>query len=736
MPDEGRGPSWPRHDPARGSGGHLLTYVLDATPDKLDVITRISEALSIAPRTTSGLPFDSTDPLTSKAGDKTVEGWLASFCHAAFVVTDSFHGVAFSIIFNKPFVAYGNAERGLARFQSLLKAVGLEDRIVVSSDEVDLDRLLRPIDWPTVNRRLAGLRAQSLKFLTDALSDLTEGSGGGDGKPGSAETGSAPADRTGAGAGTSTGTSMGAGTGAGAAPSGTLMRLTATTPVPGSDSHPLNVQCTGCGVCVSEARGTLRMAWTQDGFLEPRATTAGPVPPQAVRVCPFNPAPEKAVEDEDALARIFLHDADRTDPRLGRFLGAYVGYSTAFRPTSSSGGVATYVFDQLLRKGHVDHLFVVRKAPDGQYAYRMFGKDEDILSTSRTRYFPVSLDQLFSAIETVGGRVAVSGVACFIKAIRLKQHYHPQLKDKIPFVSGIICGGLKSRFYTDFLAQSAGIEGAYRDVEYRVKSPQSLSSDYSFSATGTADGQEHRVRMQKLGDMWGTGLFKSRACDFCTDVMTELADISLGDAWLPEYKQDGMGNSVIVTRTPLAEEIIRHGIATRELVARDVSADIAARTQSGGFNHKQKAVKFRMLMEARTGDRAVPFVRPRVLTDSSIAEMLVQILRNRTRAASLSAWRQTGDHRAFLRRMRPALRLLAGVTSARKHSPKVQAAGLEALEGASRRNALDAQIAAIRPMILWIGQNLRAGRIDPATLQAALPDLSAGADRTVQAKRT
>lgn len=708
-------------DQRAASGDHLLTYVLDATSDKLDVITCISEALSIEPRTTSGLPFEAADPLKSKAGDKTVEGWLASFRNAAFVVTDSFHGVAFSIIFNKPFVAYGNAERGLARFQSLLKAVGLQDRIVVSSDEVDLNRLLRPIDWPAVNRRLAGLRARSLKFLTDALSDLPDGNGGGGEKPAPADAGSVPAGPTGAEGGVG--------------PSGTVMHLTARTPVQGTENHPLNVQCTGCGVCVSEAQGALKMAWTRDGFLEPRAI-ASRVPPEAVRVCPFNPAPEKAVEDEDALARIFLPEADRSDPRLGRFLGAYVGYSTAFRPTSSSGGLATYVFDQLLRRGHVDHLFVVGKTSDGRYAYRMFGKDEDIEATSKTRYFPVSLDQLFSAIDAVEGAVAVSGVACFVKAIRLKQHYHPQLKDKIPFVSGIICGGLKSRFYTDFLAQSAGIDGPYQDVEYRVKSPQSLSSDYSFSAKNSADGKEHRVRMQKLGDMWGTGLFKSKACDFCTDVMTELADISLGDAWLPEFKQDGMGNSVIITRTPLAEEIIRHGIGIGELVVRDVSADIAARTQSGGFNHKQKAVKFRMLMEQQTGGRAVPFVRSRILTDSSIAETFVQVLRERTRAKSLAAWRRSRNHRDFLQRIRPALRLLAAVTSARKQSAKVQAAGIEALEGFPEKPFIDTQISAIRPMIRWAMIRNRDSRLNSQFLQAALPNISSEADHTVQAKRT
>ena len=37
------------------------------------------------------------------------------------------------------------------------------------------------------------------------------------------------------------------------------------------------------------------------------------------------------------------------------------------------------------------------------------------------------------------------------------------------------------------------------------------------------------IKMSLLGDMWGTGLFKANACDFCDDV-TAVKDISLGDA--------------------------------------------------------------------------------------------------------------------------------------------------------------------------------------------------------------
>ncbi|WP_207100516.1 Coenzyme F420 hydrogenase/dehydrogenase, beta subunit C-terminal domain [Paracoccus shandongensis] len=629
--------------------------------------------------------------MRSKGGDKSVEGWLAAFRNADYVVTDSFHGVAFFLIFNRLFVAYGNAERGLARFRSLLRAVGLEDRLIVISEGADAEALMQPIDWPAVNRRLDALRSRSLQFLVDALSSGQDGGGkGGDMPEGRQVRQPEPAP----------------------------IAAGEAIPVSETDHHPLDLHCTGCGACVSESGGALRMAWTPDGFLEPRAT--GTLVPKGVaRVCPFNPAPEAAVRDEDAIARDCLPDAGRHDPRIGRFVNTYVGFSKAFRPSSSSGGIATFVFEKLLEQGEVDHLFVVRRTLDGQYAYRMFDRNDDILTTSRTRYYPVTMEQLFLTMDPVKGRVAVSGVACFVKAIRLKQHYDPALREKIPLLAGIICGGLKSRFYTDFLAQSAGVRGPYRDAEYRVKSPASLSSDYSFAATD-ADGHAGQVRMQKLGDMWGTGLFKSRACDFCTDVMTELADISLGDAWLPEYKQDGMGNSVVVTRSLLADRIIRQGMADGELELKEVSPDIAARTQSGGFNHKQKAVKFRLLSEELSGDRKTPFVRPRVLTDSSVAEMVVQVLRNRTRARSLRVWRQTRDNRAFMRHMRACLRSLSAATGARKQSAQVDGDAFGVLDRPGQGAARRGEVAAVRAALVLLDRRVTDGTVTPDILGRAL----------------
>lgn len=91
-----------------------------------------------------------------------IEEWLAMFRDAAFVITDSFHGTVFSIIFNKPFLTIGNTSRGMARFFSLLKMFGLQDRLF------DVDKMVNipgKIDWNLVNLKRAELQSASFDFL-------------------------------------------------------------------------------------------------------------------------------------------------------------------------------------------------------------------------------------------------------------------------------------------------------------------------------------------------------------------------------------------------------------------------------------------------------------------------------------------------------------------------------------------------------------------------------------------
>jgi polysaccharide pyruvyl transferase WcaK-like protein len=94
-----------------------------------------------------------------------IEEWLMAFRDAEFVVADSFHGCVFSIIFNKPFIAIGNETRGMARFESLLRMFGLENRLIYNCDEISQALVVEPINWFKVNYILEYERKNAMEYL-------------------------------------------------------------------------------------------------------------------------------------------------------------------------------------------------------------------------------------------------------------------------------------------------------------------------------------------------------------------------------------------------------------------------------------------------------------------------------------------------------------------------------------------------------------------------------------------
>ena len=131
----------------------LFCYILDVTDQKRTIISSVSNALN---------------SFYTLCEDFYVEEWLNAFYTAKIVLVDSFHGAVFSIIFNKPFWVIGNAKRGNARFSSLLKMFGLEDRLIDPEDYVSVD-WKAGIDWIKVNETLEKQKKHSMAFIVENL---------------------------------------------------------------------------------------------------------------------------------------------------------------------------------------------------------------------------------------------------------------------------------------------------------------------------------------------------------------------------------------------------------------------------------------------------------------------------------------------------------------------------------------------------------------------------------------
>ena len=274
---------------------YLLTYILDPTPEKRDAIQYYAEK--------SGLKVINILDGVQKVWERNKqilglpnvlesvesEDFLKAFMNASYVITDSFHGSAFSIIFNKPFLAIGNYGRGYERFIDLLGRLKLMDRLISNPKVIPHDpRFLEPVDFTETNRIIEEEAARTVAWVKNALDTPKE-----------------------------------------KMPSIKLPK-TVTTVLP---SH----LCTGCGACVSACPvDALRLIPDEDGYYRScvdydKCINCG----KCVKVCPALKLPEKT---------------NRKQPKCYEFVAAD---SQVLQNSSSGGIFPLLAQEAFRRKGSV-----------------------------------------------------------------------------------------------------------------------------------------------------------------------------------------------------------------------------------------------------------------------------------------------------------------------------------------------------------------------------------------------
>lgn len=149
--------------PIAKTGKVLFEYILDQVAGAPSIRTDLAASLSDTYLVRSVALGEESSLLS-------IGGWVRAVMDADFVLTDSFHGMVFSIIFKKDFIAVVNQKRGADRFTSLASLLGVEDRLVaVISGAQAREIAAQPIDYSAVSARLEVLRERSRAFLRDAL---------------------------------------------------------------------------------------------------------------------------------------------------------------------------------------------------------------------------------------------------------------------------------------------------------------------------------------------------------------------------------------------------------------------------------------------------------------------------------------------------------------------------------------------------------------------------------------
>ena len=155
---------------ASGNNGikhYILVYTLENNRELIKTVNRIQRE--------TGLPLvvigsKNTYRKVELYADKvSVEEFLGYILHADYVITNSFHGTAFSVIFEKKFIVFPHSTKP-ARMVDLLKQLKLDDRIIYTHKQAaDNKTINTPIDYGTAKAALSQHIGFSKEYLQNAI---------------------------------------------------------------------------------------------------------------------------------------------------------------------------------------------------------------------------------------------------------------------------------------------------------------------------------------------------------------------------------------------------------------------------------------------------------------------------------------------------------------------------------------------------------------------------------------
>jgi coenzyme F420 hydrogenase subunit beta len=267
------------------------------------------------------------------------------------------------------------------------------------------------------------------------------------------------------------------------------------------------------------------------------------------------------------------HTIDISDEYLiGPCLGAYVGYSTdeRIRYRAASGGVVTSLLLKSLESGTIDSALTIESNENNPFEpHALVARNrQKIIGSMGSVYLPVELSAALKQIirDNSIKRIGIVGLPCHIDGIKKASLLLPDLRGKIAFTIGLFCKQMKDLRFTQLILSKMGIkEENVREIKFRGEGwPGNIQ-------IRTKDEKIFRTPYLNLSPLWGALSCSPIYCLMCQSPMAESADISVGDPWLDEYKNDKLGDSLFVIRTEIGTKIVDRAVRDGQIYAETIA---------------------------------------------------------------------------------------------------------------------------------------------------------------------
>ena len=349
--------------------------------------------------------------------------------------------------------------------------------------------------------------------------------------------------------------------------------------------------CTYCGTCVAVCPMNSLIADNEKIQLVGKCNSCG--------LC-FGVCPGMGVSFNKLNERIF---GEVSDDIIGIHRSVYIAHSKDenIRKNGSSGGVVTTLLLYALEKKIIDGAIVVGMRSDQPWKYeiKIAKTAEEIIEASQSKYTIVPLNSVLRKLESETGSFAVVGLPCHIQGIRNLQSIGWEPAKKIKFLIGLFCGFNLYFSATDYLINKMGVKKSdITSLEYRGRDwPGGF-------LIKTKNGTEKFIK--KFYYNFVNVMFVPKRCLLCTDLMNELADISIGDAWIEDIDKNGW--STVVTKSEKGAILFKGAIDQNYIKYKEISKENILKSHSHLIRYKKKSVFVRLYLSKikPTYDCAIP----------------------------------------------------------------------------------------------------------------------------------
>ncbi len=288
---------------------------------------------------------------------------------------------------------------------------------------------------------------------------------------------------------------------------------------------------------------------------------------------------------------------------LGNYVDCYVGYSTdcTVRFNASSGGVISQLLISALEAGLIDGTLITRMDKNKPLKPEPFiaRTRQEILDAAKSKYCPVPLNIAFKQVLSADGQYAYVGLPCHIHGLRKAQQLNEKLRKRIILTIGIFCSHNDSFGSTRYMLNRLKVPPFdVAAINYRGQGWPGVFSVIRKSGVTISCSYPDWIRVHEYC------FFTPDRCLLCCDHTAELADLSVGDSWLPEFYKDRSGTSIFISRNNIGEKFLQLAQEKGQIKYSSINSKSVVKSQ-GNVRFKKNGFSVRSFI-FRTQKKSVP----------------------------------------------------------------------------------------------------------------------------------